>query len=317
MQTTLKQAPRAPAMRVRRSLARPLAFGAAALALLLVVGYLAFGYLSASQLTVPGRVVEGVAPRVPPVPYEDVRFSSRVDGISIAGTYMPSAGAMRAVIVIHGQNNNRKQEFDGRFVDMAMDIQKAGFALLMIDLRGHGESGEGRITFGQLERRDVLGAVDYLKSRGFQPGRIGVLGVSLGGASATGAAAVEPAIGALATDSMFADFVWVLQTRWQPNTGYPDFLMYGTLFMSRFVTGANLMDASPKNEIGKVQPRPILIMQGTEDDAVLSHHWAALRAAAPSAEFWEVAGAKHARIYNVAREEYVRRVVATFTKMPK
>ena len=62
----------------------------------------------------------------------------------------------------------------------------------MIDLRGHGQSSPARMSFGLKEHRDILGAVDWLKGRGYRPGHIGVLGQSMGGASTLYAVAAEP-----------------------------------------------------------------------------------------------------------------------------
>src|SRR6185503_9494707 len=59
------------------------------------------------------------------------------------------------------------------------------------------ERGTTRITYGSRERRDLLGAVDWLLAHGYVPGTIGVLGVSIGAVAGIDAANREPAIGAL------------------------------------------------------------------------------------------------------------------------
>ena len=164
----------------RGSLWRRLFVGiAAAVLLLAAAGYLAVGYVAADRLTIPRRNFDvKVAPRQPAVPFQDVRFPARTDGVPIAGTYIPRDGATRAIVMVHGKDNNRKQEFFAKWPDLATDLERAGFAVLMIDLRGHGESGDGRFTFGLIERRDVLGALDWLHQRGIT--QVDVLGVSFG-----------------------------------------------------------------------------------------------------------------------------------------
>ncbi len=52
----------------------------------------------------------------------------------------------------------------------------------------------------------MIGAVDYLLDRGYAPGAIGVLGASMGGVAALHAAVGDEAIGAVISDSAFADF---------------------------------------------------------------------------------------------------------------
>lgn len=291
---------------------------AAVIALLALGGYLAVGYIASDRLTRPRRDFSpAVAPRTPAVPFTDVRFPARSDGVAVAGSFIPRQGATRAIIMVHGKDNNRKQEWDGRWVELAANFQRAGFAVLLIDLRGHGQSGDGRFTFGLVERRDVLGAYDWLQSQGFAPGHIGVLGLSLGGASSVGAAAGEPGFGAVVVDSMFAEFPWVLEHRWTAESGLPNAFIPSALFMSNFVVGANLNDAKPDAEIGRIAPRPLLIIYSNGDTSITPQHFAALKAAAPGADTWEVSGPDHAQIYNTFPAEYTRRTVANFERMPK
>lgn len=62
-------------------------------------------------------------------------------------------------------------------------LSSQGYAVLVIDFRGHGESSEAAHAFGLTELRDARAAFDWLKAR--QHGAaIGVVGVSLGGAAA-------------------------------------------------------------------------------------------------------------------------------------
>jgi len=99
-----------------------------------------------------------------------------------------SAPNQRAIILVHGRDNSRTNGFCDQFVSFANQLHKAGFSVLMIDLRGHGQSADSRYTFGIKERQDILGGVDWLEGRGYQPGKIGVLGYSLGAGSVIGAA---------------------------------------------------------------------------------------------------------------------------------
>src|ERR1035438_10302500 len=66
------------------------------------------------------------------------------------------------------------------------------YNVLAIDLRGHGESGGQFISPGLVERRDLLGAIRYLRSRG-ERGPIALMGVCLGGVASLFTAALPPA----------------------------------------------------------------------------------------------------------------------------
>jgi len=106
-----------------------------------------------------------------------------------------AAGARDAptIVFVHGWMWNRlgnvagKVPIDDRDVDflpVTRSLHDAGFHVLLFDLRGHGESGRSRhlLTFGPIEARDFVGAVNYLRSRADVDGqRIGALGISMGG----------------------------------------------------------------------------------------------------------------------------------------
>jgi fermentation-respiration switch protein FrsA (DUF1100 family) len=180
----------------------------------------------------------------------------------------------------------------------------------MIDLRGHGQSTDARFTFGLKERSDVLGAVDWLRSRGAAPGPIGVLGLSLGAAAAIGAAAEEPAIAALALDSAFADINTLIGEQWENASGLPRPFLHSALLMARILTGVDLTQARPARELAQVAPRPILLIHCAADDYVPAANLDALHAAAPAAQTWLIPGANclHSEGFNADPAAYSARL---------
>lgn len=69
---------------------------------------------------------------------ETVRFDTE-DGVTIVGTYYPPTGRAIAppAILLHMYRNKRQS-----YEPLVMPLHEAGFAVLAIDLRGHGESVE-------------------------------------------------------------------------------------------------------------------------------------------------------------------------------
>jgi uncharacterized protein len=287
--------------------------------LLLLIAYLGAGAFIASQLTLPLRQFYPEAAATLGLPYQDVRFPARGDGLPIAGWYVPRAGATRAIVVVHGKDQSRATEFfdtfpNGRFTEMSAGLQAAGFAVLMIDLRGHGQSGDARFTFGLTERRDVMGAADWLKAQGFKPGSIGALGVSLGAASTVGAAAEDTDIGAIVVDSGFAEWCPVMYANWNSATGLPDALIPPVRLMTRILYGYDVCDARPVTEIGRLAPRPVLLIHTVRDQTIAYSHADQMKAALPSAELWMAGGLEHARNYNADPAAYLAKVTAFFDR---
>jgi pimeloyl-ACP methyl ester carboxylesterase len=312
METTAQSTTR-PRGRARRLIAR-LALG---VAVLLLAAYLVISTIAVNILTVPRRQIGGPTPAAVSLAYDDVRFSSSQDGVELSGWYIPREGSHKAVVLVHGFGSSRAHEFGGRFVELADALHDRGFAVMMIDLRGHGASADGHFSFGLRERHDVEGAVDWLKGQGFAPGSIGVLGVSMGGATGIGAAADDIDIGALVADCSFAEIYPLIEREWSSTTPLPKFFLPSTVLMGRLLFGYAIWDSRPVDEIAGIAPRPVLIIHGSGDGFTPVEHGRRLSAAAPKAEYWEVAGAGHARSYAADPQAYVDRVAGFFDRSLK
>lgn len=283
---------------------------------LLVVGYL--GAVAADVLTTPKRDFTAANnPGKFNLVYQDVRFPARTDKLEIAGWFVPREASQKVVVLVHGKDCSRTIEFGGHFVDLAAALQQSGLNVMMIDLRGHGQSADAHYTFGLNERRDVEGAVDWLETKGFKPGSIGVLGVSLGAASSIGATADDPDIGALVEDSGFASICPILQSQWNQGSGLPDIFLSSTLLMTRVRYGSDLCSSRPMDEIGRIAPRPVLIIHSTSDVLVPESNAETLKAAAPFAESWIVTGPEHARSFNADPPVYSKKVSDFFQRSLK
>ena len=302
-------------------------------AIFLIIAYLGVSAYTASVLTRPTRTIDTAKynPGVYGLEYEEVTFPARVDGVQIAGWYIPSEQNQRVIILVHGYNNSRTNGFLDEFVSFASKLQQAGFSVMMIDLRGHGQSGDARFTFGVKERWDVLGAVDWLEERGYQPGKIGVLGYSLGAGSIIGAASEEADIGAVWADSLFADIRSVLEHAWTDMTGLPQIFMYSTEAMVRLLYGYDIAASRPIDDIARIAPRPIFMAHCQKDNLIpisnmeqllpVAHNtqtWIIQNcdihtASAPATDFPEVFN-NHAIGYYLNPEEYTSKVILFFNE---
>jgi hypothetical protein len=103
--------------------------------------------------------------------YEDVAFTTS-DGIRLEGWYVPSRNGA-AVIVFPGRKGPQKA---------ARVLADQGYGVLLFDRRGEGESEGDPNAFGWAGTRDILAAISYLEGRpDVQEGRIGGIGLSVGG----------------------------------------------------------------------------------------------------------------------------------------
>lgn len=125
------------------------------------------------------------------IDYEEVSLVTS-DGLMLVGWYLMSAQPTeeRALILAHGLGGNRVSMWDVGFA-----LHEAGYGVLLLELRAHGES-EGQVfTRGWL---DIQAAADWLEMRGVEA--IGAYGFSLGAVMAIQAAASTPTIDVVIAD---------------------------------------------------------------------------------------------------------------------
>ena len=243
--------------------------------------------------------------------YESISFASPLDGVPLRGWYMPSPNpAGRAIVIAPGIDNNRLE--NGITLRFAPALLAAGFDVLAFDLRGEGESGGAPITFGAREQWDVLGAVKEAKARGAR--RVGVLGFSLGAASAILAAARSADIDALVADSAFFGLEEMLAREMESRYHLPGPLAAYALLDYRLLSGTDPGDVRPGLVIGDIAPRPILLIHGLADETFPTSDSERLLAAAggSAARLWLVPGGSHTRSYFADPVGYERRVIDFF-----
>ena len=250
---------------------------------------------------------EPPASMIPPaLAHEDVVFGA-TDGVRLTGTYLPADGATAAVILVHGFKNARAD-----MLEHALFLHQAGFAVLLYDSRGCGES-DGTFGIGATEDRDIRGAVSYLKqAKGSAAARIAVLGVSLGAGSALLAAARDPRIDAVVADSSWADQRVQLDRMRTLNVASVavPLLPYEQYLIDALV-GTRLEDARPRDEISRIAPRPVLLIHSADDlnaTTPLAGAEQLIAAAGDPKALWIAPRGGHAGALDAQRDEYVRRV---------
>jgi len=120
--------------------------------------------------------------------YEAVRIPADGD-VVLAGWWLPSAGssgqpAKGTILLSHGIHRNRDQ-----VLARAAFLARAGWRVLLFDLRGHGESSAAALSGGVNEEKDYVAAFQYLKKTGKDKKPVVLYGVSLSAMAAMRAAA--------------------------------------------------------------------------------------------------------------------------------
>lgn len=242
------------------------------------------------------------------LPYEEVRFPSENDGLTLRGWLIDGDAQRPVVVLLHGEGSTRDDPIG--LLEVARDLYNLGYAILAFDFRGHGESDGDRFTGGVQEQWDVLGAVDFLATRGWPRRHIALLGFSLGAGVAL-LAAKEARVAAVIADSPFASLREMARLEGPRRSGLPAFFVPALLWLAKLGTGADPDLAAPEEAV-KELGIPIFVIHGEADAFIpldqgrrvysASHH--------PASDLWIADGAKHVAAYTTYPQQYVDRVAA-------
>jgi dienelactone hydrolase len=241
--------------------------------------------------------------------HRDVTFPSS-DGTTLSGWYVPPRNGA-AVVLMHGAGSTRSG-----VLDHAAVLAGHGYGVLLFDARGHGESAGRAMDLGWYGESDASGAVDFLVRQGdAAPGRIGLLGLSMGGEEAIGAAGADERVAAVvaegATNRVAADkdYLDVYGARGEVQQR----IDRATYWLTGLLTSAP-EPRSLRQSVVRAASRPsttsfLLITAGDEPDEGYAAR--RIRAASPEAvDVWTVRGAGHTRGLDLAPAEWEERVLA-------
>jgi uncharacterized protein len=214
------------------------------------------------------------------------------------------------VILASGYGDTQDQ-----MLSIAEFLHHAGFSILTYNSRARATSGGSYVTLGVLEQQDIISLISYVAARkDVDPHRIGVLGISMGGAVAILAAAQDKRIRAVVDDSGFSDAPRVIAAGFEHFIHLPAFPFAPlTVGIADLRAGIDVTRVRPMDVIGEISPRPLLIIHNTRDAVVPPDN--SLRnfaAARQPKQLWLVPGSGHGNAHTLAKSEYETRVATFF-----
>jgi len=240
------------------------------------------------------------------IPYQEIELTAQ-DGVKLAAWYTPphAEGSGAMILVAHGYNANRPE---GIYVMFAQH----GYGVLAWDFRAHGQSGGDISTLGYYEQLDVEAALDYVLTQEHVD-HIGAWGGSMGGATVILTAAKRPEIEAVVSDSAFPTLEDVMEL----NVPV-EFMQPFMIFFGRWSSGAEINQVRPVDEIAKISPRAVFIIDGWEGAAVVMNSpYRLYDAAGEPKQIWVEDGVNHLGMYAFYPSEYTKRVIEFFDEYLK
>jgi hypothetical protein len=234
--------------------------------------------------------------------HEDVSFRTS-DGLLLRGWYVPSRNGA-AIISFPGRKGTQKP---------ARMLARHGYGVLLFDRRGEGESEGDPNAWGWAGYRDVDAAVRFLQRRSdVDHGRVGGIGLSVGGEMMLEAAARSSGLDAVVSEGAGERSVRELleMTNGQKWLGLAS---YAALSAGIALFSDDAPPPSLKDLVALISPTPVFFIYGEHGqpgERNLNPTYYA--AASPPKQIWEVPGSGHVGGIAAQPGEYERRVVGFF-----
>lgn len=233
----------------------------------------------------------------------NVTFASG-SGALIRAWLSPGQPGQGVIVLLHSLGGDRRD-----MLARAEFLHTKGYSVLMPDFQAHGESRGRRITFGDLESRDVTAALQYLHHK-LPDEKIGVLAASLG-ATAFVLADGRPPVNAVVLEQMYPTIEQAVESRARSQLGFLGTL-FGPLLMVQVQSRLEIPEnrLRPVDRMGKLNT-PVLIIDGAEDPYLpVADAQALFAAASDPKELWAVPGTGHVDLQVFAKAQYENKVGA-------
>jgi uncharacterized protein len=235
---------------------------------------------------------------------ESVRLTTS-DGLKLRAWYVPSRNGA-AVIAFPGRSQPAPH---------ARMLIRHGYGVLLLDRRGEGESEGDYNAFGWAGETDLRAAIAFLQRRpDVDPGRIGGLGLSVGGELLLQTAAHTRALRAVVSEG--AGQRSLAEHLDNPQVGTVQRWFTGMLAQTAAV--AVLSNSTPPDGLAdlmpRIAPRRVLLIEALHGnpDEVLNEVYA--RAAGDSGRLWKVAQGGHTGALAAVPGAYEQRVIDFFDR---
>ncbi len=264
----------------------------AAMAVLLPVA-IAYVVTHAARATVPTANLGA--------PYDEVEFTT-TDGLRLKGWYIRSRNGA-AVISFPGRASSQKR---------AKLLARHGYGVLLFDRRGEGESEGDPNTFGWQGERDIHAAVAFLQRQpDVDPGRIGGIGLSVGGEMMIEAAAESSDLRAIVSEGASSRSV---RDEIANGSGWQELVGNSIATAATAVFTNNLPPRTLKSLVPEISGAVFFVYGEHGQPAERPANRAFYAAARGDKAIWEVPGSGHIGGTEAQPAEYERRVTEFFDR---
>ena len=232
------------------------------------------------------------------IEFQQVELTTE-DHVELSAWYTPPKNGA-VILVAHGYGAARTEPYHALFASH-------GYGVIAWDFRAHGNSGGEFSSLGYYEALDAKAALDFVLA---QPGveHIGAWGGSMGAVTMIRATAQYPQIEALVADSPFV----TLEEEMNLRVPFPMMRSLIRFFAER-ETGVTVDLVRPVDDIRRISPRPVFLIQGMGDGMIpIDSAQRLYEAAGEPRQLWTEQDVPHLNMYAYYETRYTRQVINFF-----
>ncbi len=225
------------------------------------------------------------------------------DGHEIRTWYYPSTNGA-AILSLGGLSGSLGVQLPPveRFVE-------EGFGVLQIDSRACAIPS-APVTLGAKELFDAAAGLNFLLTRQeVDPKKIGVIGFSMGGATAIRIAARHSEIQAVIRDGGYSNLGRLLNGTEQNSSAAVSLFGKTTLLIYKLQTGIDPWSVNTLADLPKISPRPVLLIFGEYEADPGAEQFSA---AGEGKTLWIVPGGRHGQNHQLDPDKYEERIIDFF-----
>ena len=244
------------------------------------IGFLAGAYLGVSGVLLKSLLKNDIitstnTPKDINLDYKEISFLNSYDGSKVNAWIIPHSKKISKrpwVIIIPDKHTNMIDPIKGT-LGIIKGLNKEKYNILIYDTKNNNESySRNYKIIGEFEQMQTIGAINFLKNElSIKEDKIALLGFGFGGSLAIIIGSKFQNIGAIISDSAFADLEILWKNSLKGIKKPFNYFIPGAKILANIFLQNNINDISPFAYLSQSEI-PIMILHGLDDKIVPPEH---------------------------------------------
>ena len=243
------------------------------------IGFIAGAYLGVSGILLKSLIKNDIlisqnTPKDINLDYKEISFLNNFDVSNVHGWVIPHSKKLSErpwVIIIPDKRTNMIDPIKGT-LGIIKGLNKQKYNILIYDTNNNESYFQNYKIIGECEQMQAIGAINFLKNEyGIKEDKIALLGFGFGGSLAIITGSKFQNIGAIISDSAFADLEILWKDSLKGIRKPFNYFIPGAKILANIFLQNNIIEISPFAYLSQSEI-PIMIIHGLEDKIIPPEH---------------------------------------------